>query len=168
MDERFSEEACQPEVVRPDELQELLKRLHDRDLFGPEEPQADLTIDSVVEVTGMSTDEVLATLEEMRNERYAKVLAELEEPLYRVERPSPQNSDPLHQNPPFARVQRHRSILDSLRRPEVVIVHKKARSDEELELESRSLKQGSSTLLLLFLAMLAAIILPLISRWFGG
>src|SRR5690348_14090534 len=76
--------------ISPDELNCLLQRLHAPDHI-PEQEEDHVTVAAVCELTGAAEDEVWDLLERIREEdieaRVVERLRELEEPLYRVERP---------------------------------------------------------------------------------
>jgi hypothetical protein len=103
--------------VSPEELTRLLERLE-----GLDEPVSDhaSTVSAVVEATGYSSRRVWEALQQIRSEdleaRLAAKLRELEEPLYRVERPYNPAEKPLA----ASYAHRHRilrSLLDDLPRP---------------------------------------------------
>ncbi len=148
-------------LVRDDELRPLLERLHG-DCSHPEDEIAlQLTVAEVVEGTGKSVEEVFEALALLREERMAAVLRELEEPLYRVERPVTSGSDPLISASVFSRFLQRRSSLDELRRVDLVVVKKPKKSKEEVDSENRSQFHSTLFLYLLLAVMLAAIVVPL-------
>lgn len=120
---RFGPEQSKRESIAPEELHALLHRLHADEYEQALEdgPDDHATVSAVCEVTGHSPQRVLQILEDIRREdresRVAERLREIEEPLYRVERPGA-DTDPLNK-PTFANRQRvFQSILDTVPRPE--------------------------------------------------
>lgn len=102
---RFEREA---EVVHDsEELRELLARLQGEEAELPRRTDK-VTIHDVAEALGMSSQSVAEVLDQIHAEhheaRVASVLRELEEPLYRVERASPVNADPLGPGNPLFRL----------------------------------------------------------------
>lgn len=104
-DYRFEREA---NVVHDaEELRELLARLHGEDSELPRRTEK-VTIYDVAEALGATPESVAEALDQIHQEhheaRIATVLRELEEPLYRVERASPINTDPLGPGNPLYRL----------------------------------------------------------------
>jgi len=94
--QEFSHEST-PEFrdIEIEELREVLDELH-RELqpdLSPE--QTRVTLEEVAEATGMPLASVEAAVRRVREARMAAVLRELEEPLYRVERPGTPPVDPF-------------------------------------------------------------------------
>lgn len=95
MDHEFSDE---DQILRSDEeLYALLKRLEPDRIEPIDDHHRDghYHADDIAEALGISVEDVLRELQELRSEhrtaKLAGVLKELEEPLYRVERPSSTN-----------------------------------------------------------------------------
>lgn len=86
--------------INPDELHLVLRELHD--LRHESELNTDhCTVNDIVEVTGADEERVIEILQRLRHEdreaKIVKALAEMEAPLYSVERPSTAPTpDPLH------------------------------------------------------------------------
>lgn len=150
--------------IADSELHDLLERLHEPDQELILEVEPVITVSSVVEATGMSQEEVLEALEEIRAERLNRVLNELEEPLFRVERAAPKSADPFDSAPPLAKIKRRKSIIDDLPRVDLVFVNKKKRSKEDIEEERSSRFQTNMILLALLIVMVLAIVIPMIRR----
>lgn len=92
----FQEE---PDTVTSLELTALLHELHEPDSWLSDQDDDNVTVSAVAEATGHSETEIQELLERLREEdkeiRLSRALREMEEPLYRVERPGPTPHDPL-------------------------------------------------------------------------
>lgn len=81
----------------------MLTGLHEQDLqidsIGGDELNGEVTVEAVSEATGLPISQVVEALERLRESdeetRLMRTLRELEEPLYRVERPGNAPVDPL-------------------------------------------------------------------------
>jgi hypothetical protein len=96
----FREESDLPSnAVLPSDLVSILRALVRDDIsvkeLSPELPDGYATIEAIAEATGRSEDEIEDQLSEIKAARMQAVLNELEAPLHRVERPSPNSTDPL-------------------------------------------------------------------------
>ncbi|HRJ26072.1 MAG TPA: hypothetical protein PLO61_01005 [Fimbriimonadaceae bacterium] len=145
--------------VRDEELGELLERLHasDRSMAALEQDHSDThAIRSLCEVTGRSEAEVLQVLQEVRRERreaeLARRLLELEEPLFRVERPSTELPvDPFMNYDWKRRIPISRALMDreALERRRVRLREKlDSRSDEMIGRWALWIMAGLSLLLI--------------------
>lgn len=100
------------------ELRTLLERLGEVDLEPPgsEEP----TVEDVAEALGHEPQFIENMLREQRaidrESRISEALREMEEPLYRVERPGLNQSDPMSRHNPIHRQRVITTILDHLPR----------------------------------------------------
>lgn len=107
------------EAIDPEELGVLLDRLHEVDEV-PEGPDHHATVAAVCEATGQSFNRVWEVLEQIRREdmeaRLSQRLREMEEPLYRVERPG-FDRDPLSRHTASGRERTFNSLLDKLPKP---------------------------------------------------
>ncbi len=102
---RFEREA---DIVHDgEELRELLARLHGEEDAVSRRTEK-VTIHDVAEALGLTPESVAEALDQIHEEhheaRVASILRELEEPLYRVERASPINADPLGPGNPLFRL----------------------------------------------------------------
>ncbi|MBX7134612.1 MAG: hypothetical protein K1X67_18235 [Fimbriimonadaceae bacterium] len=104
--------------VEAEELIPLLERLHDPHAVPEVIQEEQVTVQDVAEATGLPINEVLDALAKVRDEnheaRLAAKLRELEEPMYRVERPGPSPVDPLSTLISPIRRKDFSSILDHL------------------------------------------------------
>lgn len=106
------------ESIEAEELRALLERLH-APAPPVEQPDHYATVTAVCEATGHTAEEVWRVLEKLREEdmeaRLAQRLREVEEPLYRVERPG-KSEDPLSSATLMGRRRMFNSILDTVPR----------------------------------------------------
>jgi len=160
----FEEHSPAPDIVREDELLPLIDRLYEQQFKSELEVDHTVTVDSVVEATGMSVNDVVAALTALREERLSRVLRELEEPLFRVERASPNNADPLSSAPPLARLNTRRTILDDLPRVDVVVLNRTEKSKQSQTDERKAWAHSTIFLYVLVIAMLLAVIVPMVKR----
>ena len=104
--------------VEAEELVALLERLHDPHSAVEMAVDDHITVQDVAEATGMPVQDVLDALSKVRDDNYearlAAKLRELEEPMYRVERPGPATADPLSSPISSLRRKDFSSILDHL------------------------------------------------------
>ena len=154
------------ESIAPGELGELLHRLQGSELpFDP--PDDNATVAAVCELSGVSAHRVWEVLDQIREEdlesRIAEKLRELEEPLYRVERPG-FSRDPLSSVSPFGRRKAFDSVLDRLPRRQHVAPAKKAEQPTHHDTASRWV---ATLVLVLFLLLFAAVIAQGISQHIG-
>ena len=166
MPQKFEFEETDPAVaiVQEDELLPLIERLCEQQ-FKPElEETHHVTVASVVEATGMSAHDVINALTALREERLSRVLRELEEPLFRVERASPRNADPMVSAPPASRINTRRTLLDTLPRVDVVFVNKSGKTQEAHEDDRKAWVRSTIFVCLLAIAAAAAVIVPILSR----
>jgi hypothetical protein len=166
MDQRFQIRLDQPQstLIREEELGELIARL-DQSADHPEQDYSSQpTVASVVEATGSDIGHVIETLTQMRNERMSAVLRELEEPLYRVERTSPSNADPILGASLFSRFRQRNSVLDELQTTKWIVISKNSRSREDTELDRAAFRSSLIVSLGLILVMILAILAPLLKK----
>lgn len=104
--------------VEAEELVAVLERLHDPHSVAEVALDDHITVQDVAEATGLPVEDVLDALSKVRDEnheaRLAAKLRELEEPMYRVERPGPSPIDPLSSLISPIRRKDFSSILDHL------------------------------------------------------
>ncbi|MCW5940560.1 MAG: hypothetical protein KF884_13030 [Fimbriimonadaceae bacterium] len=161
-------EPTNPEVVEEDELRELLDRLHmPPELFLDDHLQTKVKITDVVEATSFSTGEVRKALADLREERLTRVLRELEEPLYRVERPGHPPPDPAARSGPGQWHAMRDSILNDLPQVGMVVVRQK----KELSPEERQQEQDHHRisnivlwgLLILMTTLIVSMVIPILA-----
>lgn len=160
----FEEQNPASDVVQEDELLPLIDRLYEQQFKSELDVSHSVTVASVGEATGMSVEDVVAALTALREERLSRVLRELEEPLFRVERASPKNADPLASAPPLARMNTRRTLLDTLPRVDVVFLNKKEKSKQAQAEERKAWVHSTVFLYILVIAMLLAVIIPVLNR----
>ena len=123
--ERFEgEEDLTRAPVSSEELRLVLQDLGS-DCFEeqscPELPDDHVTAEAISEACGVSIGDVYEAIARVRRqevrERVSRILNELEEPAYRVERPGPGPTDPLLTHYGFRRENVINNILDKLPRP---------------------------------------------------
>lgn len=121
-----------------DEVRAVIIALHERmGLSDPvEEAQAadEVTVTDIAEAVGLSTSDVENALRRIRGSReaeLAKVLRELEEPLYRVERPGFAPPDPLSRHIPWRAQELNSSILNDVPKPVIRTVRGKLKKKED-------------------------------------
>lgn len=149
------------EDLTPGELRRLLERIDGIDT-RQEPPDPHATVTAVCEATGASPHVVIDLLEEIRREdvaqRVSERLRELEEPLFRVERPGPESpsSSSLRY---FAREKTLNTILDGLptvdRKP-VKVTYRPTREERANHLIS-AIVLGGMTLLFLCLIVVGIV-----------
>lgn len=126
------------DTVTPLELTALLSELHEPDSWMGEEDDDHVTVSAVAEATGRSETEIQELLERLREEdkeiRLSRALREMEEPLYRVERPGPTPHDPLAAHFRLRPGQSLSPLLDSLAKKRRV---RKVVEDKSSELVGR-------------------------------
>lgn len=100
------------------ELRAVLDELH-RDL-GPELEQdhTKITLDELVEATGMPMAKVVEAVQRVREARMSEVIRELEASMYRVERAGHAPADPMLSQR-FARREHFSDLLDRQAKPKV-------------------------------------------------
>lgn len=160
------------EWVNPEELEAVLHELH-ADEFQDrlhhtaeveEEHPDDVTVAAISEVTGATPETVMRILQEVRRDRreedLAHRLAKLEEPLYRVERPSPDYATrPSNLNDAFARRHTVNSTLSDLERREVKRIKNKLRSGNGKPTSTQSeLEEEKARRLAIILYVLLAVV----------
>ena len=140
MSHRFEDAASNE--LSPAEIRQVLEELHSRVGLNDrveEARTADATIIAdISEATGfplqMVCDAVEAVKRGDREAEISRVLRELEEPLYRVERPGHSTPDPLSRHFPWAQKKLTSSILDDQKRmdaPRKLIIEKKEQPHEK-------------------------------------
>lgn len=158
------------DLVHESELADVLQELHQEDFPPVEEVEpADptvVTVAAIAEVTGKDPAEILKTVQAVRRrqreEATAHGLAEAEEPLYRVERPSTKKRSKSRQ--PLSRSMAANKLLDSLEQQESQRVlreieeYSKALKDKNTK-QTESKKADLSTALLYVLVFLVTAIL---------
>lgn len=156
----FEEEA---DLVTPLELTALLSELHEPDSWMGEEDDDHVTVSAVAEATGHSETEIQDLLERLREEdkeiRLARALREMEEPLYRVERPGPTPHDPLAAHFRLRPGQSLSPLLDGLAKKRKTA--KKVAEDKSSELVGRIILYVFAGL---FLALCLAALLRVLVR----
>ena len=155
-------------LITPEELTELLHRLHSEDATR-DIVDDQVTVAAVCEATDESQERVWLLLEEIRRDdiesRLAEKLREAEEPLFRVERPG-FTSDPLSKPTWSNRQRAFSSILDHLPRPQRPKKTKVAKTiaDTSADRQARAL---AFILLLLMLGLITTIIVFSLAQQFG-
>ncbi|MFZ4506969.1 MAG: hypothetical protein ACOYON_04645 [Fimbriimonas sp.] len=103
-------------------MRELLERIHQRESALAEITQShpnQVTVEDIAEALDLDPEEVARELEQMHREhreaRISGVLRELEEPLYRVERPAPSSQDSMSN--PLLKMRSIRTLSDRLNAP---------------------------------------------------
>lgn len=153
MDEyRFEREA---NVVHDgEELRELLLRLHGEESELPRRTEK-VTIHDVAEALGVTPESVAEALDQIHQEhheaRVASVLRELEEPLYRVERASPVNADPLGPENPLFRLKSVQTLAAMSR--------KKVELEVETSQEAPSASRHIGNAILIGMAIVLVVVL---------
>ncbi|MBS1710814.1 MAG: hypothetical protein JSS71_03695 [Armatimonadetes bacterium] len=135
-----TEETLDSPVVSDAELQAVLQAIAKEDLGEPAHqasPYDDwATVDSICEVTGRSRAEIEGIVLALRREdlaaRISGRLRELEEPLYRVERPGHHPPSSVEH---ILRDRQVKTILDKMGQP---LIPKRVKSDQELRNEKSS------------------------------
>lgn len=161
------------EWVNPEELEavlhelhadELQERLHHDPIVEDDLHPDDVTVAAISEVTGATPETVMRILQEIRRDRreedLAHRLAKLEEPLYRVERPSPDYATrPSNLNDAFARRHTVNSTLSDLERREVKRIKNKLRTRNSKPTSTQSeLEEEKARRLAIILYILLAVI----------
>lgn len=131
MPQEFSHEST-PEFrdIEIEELREVLDELHRELQPDLSQERARVTLEEIAEATDMPLKSVEDAVRRVREARMAAVLRELEEPLYRVERPGTPPVDPF-MTQRFTR-ETFSSLLDRHAEPETP-VKKKAQSKKPLQ-----------------------------------
>ncbi len=143
------EELLRGEIENDDELRHLLHRL---DNFSGEEEVVSrrsrdvITVEDVAETLGLDPDFVATELADMRRQdleaRLVGVMRELEEPLYRVERTSPELRQEAN---PLLKLRSVRELMERNRRA-IELPRRPSQSPEELR---REREQSQRTLFIL-------------------
>lgn len=163
-------EASSERNVSAHELRQILHRIH-ADELGISERQEDeaddtVSIEAICELTGKSENQVLDLIEKVRREdreaELARRINELEEPLYRVERPnSGIYRDPLSWRLPAERTKLFSSILDNVPKP--IRTSPKAKRQNQ---ETRSEKAANTVGMIILIGFAIAFVLLMLRMVF--
>ncbi len=154
-------------LVSPDELRDVLQRLSGVDQGEIPHPDGYVTAEAIAEATGYTVESIQEILDHLRDQdrqaELARRLRELEEPIYRVERPGIPPNDPLSTYNPMRRTQMMSDLLDSLPHPDRPKVKRKLNIPED-----RVSKMLTTVVLAIFVVVFVALSLIAVVQGIRG